>query len=255
MAAERDSLLKVTQELAQLWRSTEVVDESLVDFYVSLMVRAQILRGTYPMAIAGMMCQAVAESGPNGARFIEEVVDLAHANMALAKMKTVDETGAAEYIRLLRSQGEEAGLMHGKHRHVEVNQIVALIEASKRAHVVLGVDSSAMIVQQGSRPLLPDSIRQRIYASLPMTDVVFVASGPASDEYFTSLMKRLAPTVYFCSEEYPLNVLEERRRRADSVGAKLEVLPHISSLGHTTKYEELLMRTEKEWSILLGRQG
>lgn len=253
MATDESELSAVLREITDTWDPQDKLDTALIDWWVSIAVRAIVVPNTYTKFIAGAMLKAVADNGPESQEYVQNLLDLAKQNVAAAEVKMVSQEGARQYIQVLKEQGVEVGLMHGKHRFLEINQIPPLIVAAQQAHLVLAIDSSEMITQQGKKVLLDDETRWRLYASLPMTDVVFVNYGSVTDDFFEGLVDELRPTVYFSNEEYSKERQDERRRRADRVGARLVTLKHYGGLGHTSKFEKILTRSEADWDRLLGR--
>ena len=247
MASEEESIVSVARRLAEVWESDDRDDTTVVNFYLSLMIRSLILRTKYSEIIAGVLLKTVADTGDEGRKFSQEIVRSAHDHIKAAMIKTTDRAGAGQYIASLKAQGEEVGFLHGKHRHLEVNQVAALILAAQQAHLVLGIESGERVRRYtGQEPPLPDETRLKLYAGLPMTVVVFLIEGGRVDnEYFRELVRELKPTVYFSGEEYSPEMQRERELRVGMIGAKLVTLPHLPYLGHSSAFDVLWRKKGK----------
>jgi hypothetical protein len=141
-----------------------------------------------------------------------------------------------------KRRGKSVGLKFGHYRRLTLTQIMELTDVSETS------DVSVLIIESGERTSrfktekleLTDKQRQQMIGKSSLADYVGITSGvDYSNRYYRDLVKLISPDILYASSGWNKEVLAEYQLRADSVSAKLVILPTYGD--YSTTYMEKLV--------------
>ena len=127
--------------------------------------------------------------------------------------------GHAEYLSQARAQGD------------------ALL-------VALNTDASIRALKGPTRPVLPETDRSFLLASLECVDAVVLFGTTASTDA-RPLLKRLVPDVYVKGGDYTIDTInQDERVLLDELGSRIEILRLVAGMSTSELVDRLLLLRE-----------
>jgi hypothetical protein len=223
------------------------LDETRVDYYLQLS-QFFLLRflhfGQQPdnnLALGILRLLSDTENLPEDVfrKFCEDVED--RDFWAEDKIVTLDE------IPVIMAQSQIArnpvSFMHGHYRFPTLGHYFSCrYVQNKYGFIVLGIESFQRTNELKTMNT-PYTNKQRLVglaAILPI-DIIFLIDHPtgSEQEFYGQILQRIRPDFYI-SEALDKESLEDRRKRAELVGASLEIIPHFDFPSTTEELEKYL---------------
>ena len=147
-----------------------------------------------------------------------------------------------QFMEQEKSKGKSVGLKFGHYRRLTLPHIMELIYAGTLS------DSLVLIIESGERTReyktdileLTDEERMKMFAESGLVNFIGRTSGrDYSNNYYRNLVNFIKPDILYASSGWSDETINEYKFRAESVNAKLEILPMFGDYS-TTHLESLL---------------
>lgn len=113
---------------------------------------------------------------------------------------------------------------------LHIGHIKFLHEAKKMGDcliVLLESDKKVQELKGKNRPLFKQKERMQVLSSIKDVDVVIPLPFLKTDEEYSQLVDKIKPDIISVTENDPL--LLKKKKQAEKVGAKVEIIPHIKT--------------------------
>ncbi|MBN2090442.1 D-glycero-beta-D-manno-heptose 1-phosphate adenylyltransferase [candidate division KSB1 bacterium] len=154
--------------------------------------------------------------------------------------KVVSEDELKEIIEKLKKQGKSVAWTNGCFDLMHVGHILYLKDARAQGDLLvvgLNSDESVRMLKGPNRPIVEETQRAKLLASLWCVDYVVVFS----DKSPFKVIQYLQPDVYIKGGDYTIDTInQEERRLVEDYGGRIAIVPGIDGMSTTNLIQRIL---------------